>query len=120
MTCSPTERTCVSDVPLAMTKQSVMSVTFLRSSTTTSFAFMSRQCAAARCATATAVGSVDAIQQVQKLSAGWFPSAKVLRDRPECSRSGGTFCICYASLPSWLLLDHPDFYLGADVGVDPD
>src|SRR5687768_5967972 len=51
-TYSAMARTCVSDEPLAITKQSVMSVTPSRSRITTSFALRSRQSAAAVCAAA--------------------------------------------------------------------
>ena len=51
-TCSAIARTWVSDEPLAITKQSVMSETPSRSRITTSFAFRSRQSAAAVCAAA--------------------------------------------------------------------
>src|SRR6476469_8031113 len=140
-----TARTCVSDVPLAMTKKSAMSVTPFRSRITTSFAFRSSAACAARCA-ASAEESCEVFAIQSSIEDGeradpeptmgataMFPRWKSARRAPSHERGGGRGMrgrpqalaprpppLSRTTTSCELLLDDPDLDRGLHVGVQLD
>src|SRR4051812_20801962 len=95
MTCWAVERTCVSEVPLAMMKKSVMSDTPLRSSMTTSRALLSTHSWAARSAAAFVAGVADGGCEVLGIEFGILsgslnPSRTLRNGRGSATRKIGT------------------------------
>src|SRR5215218_4405128 len=120
----PSERTCVSDVPLAMRKKSVMSDTPSRLSNTTSFALCSSRIDAARCAISS---DVSAGCGTEAAMGSGFVGLMLVPGKSSAhslarggTRGGGPGTEPPPNGRATLLLDDPDADLGLHVRVQLD